>query len=65
VSDSVDTVVRYTLSPEGPGTRLVLEHTGFSGLKAVMISFILGSGWKGHVREGIRRAVEELASRKA
>lgn len=40
------TLVRWTLSPEGAGTRLVLEHEGFEGFGEVMVSFILGSGWK-------------------
>ena len=31
----------------------MLEHTGFTGLKGIMTSFILGSGWKGIVRKGI------------
>ena len=31
----------------------MLEHTGFTGLKGITTSFILGSGWKGIVRKGI------------
>ena len=42
---TLDTVVRWTLSPEGSGTRLVLEHTGFSGLRSVLVSFIMRRGW--------------------
>jgi len=42
---TLDTVVRFTLTPEGDGTRLVLEHTGFRGVRGVLLSFLMGSGW--------------------
>ena len=42
---TLDTVVRFTLTAEGAGTRLVLEHTGFTGVKGVLLSFLMGSGW--------------------
>ncbi len=42
----VDTIVAFTLEPVANGTRLRLEHTGFEGVRGVMISFILGGGWK-------------------
>ncbi|MES1256959.1 MAG: SRPBCC domain-containing protein [Acidobacteriota bacterium] len=42
----LDTVVRFTLEPVAEGTRLLLEHTGFRGARAVMVSFILAKGWK-------------------
>jgi uncharacterized protein YndB with AHSA1/START domain len=41
----LDTVVRFTLEPEGAGTRLTLEHAGFKGLRGRIISRILKSGW--------------------
>jgi len=59
---AVDTVVRYTLAPEGEGTRMVLEHTGFRGAKSVAVSFILGSGWKGIVQQKIPAAVARLGN---
>ena len=60
----IDTVVRYTLTPEGPSTRLVMEQDGFKGIRGFMISRLLGGGWKrmihdrlpaaaGRVRDGI------------
>ena len=58
---AVDTVVRFTLEPVPEGTRLTLEHTGFRGAKSLMISFILSSGWKGIVREQIKRVVERFS----
>jgi uncharacterized protein YndB with AHSA1/START domain len=46
----LDTVVTWTLEPMGEKTRLVLEHTGFRGFKATMLSFMLGAGWKKMLR---------------
>ncbi|HZS48716.1 MAG TPA: SRPBCC domain-containing protein [Blastocatellia bacterium] len=59
-ANSVDTVVTFTLESVPDGTRLRLEHTGFSGLKAVMISYILGSGWKDIVRKHIPAVVGRM-----
>jgi uncharacterized protein YndB with AHSA1/START domain len=44
----IDTEVSFTLSPVGigavEGTRLEVEHSGFEGPAAVLVSFILQSG---------------------
>ena len=42
---TLDTVVRFTLEPAGSGTRLVLEHSGFSGFKSILVSVLMKSGW--------------------
>ena len=42
----VDTVVTYTLEPIELGTRLRFTQTGFKGIKARLVSLMLGSGWK-------------------
>jgi uncharacterized protein YndB with AHSA1/START domain len=42
----VDTVVTFTLEEIDGGTELVLTQTGFSGVKATIISVFLGGGWK-------------------
>jgi uncharacterized protein YndB with AHSA1/START domain len=59
-SNMIDTKVTFLLEPEGAGTRLTLLHTGFRGMKGVMISYILGSGWKGMVNRGIPALVARL-----
>jgi uncharacterized protein YndB with AHSA1/START domain len=59
---AVDTVVRWTLEPVSGGTKLVLEHTNFRGAKALMISFILGSGWKGQIKKGIPDVIRKRFS---
>jgi uncharacterized protein YndB with AHSA1/START domain len=60
VSNMIDTKLTFLLEPEGTGTRLTLLHTGFKGVKGVMTSFILGSGWKGMVHRGIPDLVTKL-----
>jgi uncharacterized protein YndB with AHSA1/START domain len=45
----IDTVVRITLEAVPEGTRLRLEHTGFQGPRALMVSFIMSSGWKSKI----------------
>ena len=42
----METRVTWTLAPTTRGTQLRLEHCGFVGLKGIILSFILGSGWK-------------------
>jgi uncharacterized protein YndB with AHSA1/START domain len=54
---SLDTMVAFTLIPEGTGTRLVLEHTGFSGFKAVLISVMMKSGWAKMMRGKLADAI--------
>lgn len=47
----IDTVLTITLRTVAEGTALTLEHTGFRGFKPVMISFLMGSGWKSILRK--------------
>ena len=42
----LNTIVTFTLSAIPQGTKLELEHAGFEGLKALMISFIMEKGWR-------------------
>lgn len=42
----LDTVLRFTLTDEGRGTRLRLEQSGWSGPKLVLVSFIMEMGWR-------------------
>jgi uncharacterized protein YndB with AHSA1/START domain len=59
-NENVDTIVTITLSPTARGTQLRLEHTGFEGLRAVMVSFMLGGGWKGIIKTHLPAAIEKL-----
>jgi uncharacterized protein YndB with AHSA1/START domain len=42
----LDTMLIWTLSTDGDGTRLVLEHKGFSGWKNIIASIFMENGWK-------------------
>lgn len=50
----IDTVVTFRLEPKvvfaQAGTRLRLDHEGFDGLPAVLVSMILGAGWSRMLR---------------
>jgi uncharacterized protein YndB with AHSA1/START domain len=59
-SNMIDTTVTFLLEPVAEGTRLTLLHTGFKGVKQVMVSYILGSGWKGMVQKGIPALIGKL-----
>lgn len=54
---TLDTIVRWTLLPEGPGTRLVLEHQGFVGVRSILVSMILKAGWKKMMKTRLERAI--------
>ncbi|MBZ0293942.1 MAG: SRPBCC domain-containing protein [Anaerolineae bacterium] len=41
-----ETLVTWTLTPQQDGTLLTLDHTGFTDLPDVIVSFIIGSGWR-------------------
>src|SRR5882672_8213988 len=45
----LNTVVRFNLEAVAEGTHLRFEHTGFSGMKGVMVSTILAKGWKSKI----------------
>jgi uncharacterized protein YndB with AHSA1/START domain len=47
VGGGLNTIVRFELQPAAGGTILRLSHDGFSGPKGVLLSYMLGNGWKG------------------
>ncbi|HEY9196269.1 MAG TPA: SRPBCC domain-containing protein [Mucilaginibacter sp.] len=53
---NLDTLLTWTLSPDGDGTRLVLEHSGFKGFKNMIASMFMERGWK----KGIPRRMGEI-----
>ena len=57
----IDTVVTFTLEKVAEGTRVVLEHRGFSGIRGMFVSKILGDGWrKKIIPHGLRKVSEEI-----
>jgi uncharacterized protein YndB with AHSA1/START domain len=55
------TFVTYTLEARGGGTRLTLEHTGFSGFSGwVFARFMMEPGWKKTTSTGLPALLAEL-----
>jgi uncharacterized protein YndB with AHSA1/START domain len=56
----LDTVLRFTLDDEpGGGTRLTLEHAGFAGLKLVLVSLVMGMGYRRSVLPRLARLLAD------
>lgn len=51
----IDTVVTFDLSSVEGGTRLTLSQTGFRGPKGVLLSYMLGNGWKAMLERRLPR----------
>lgn len=56
------TQVTWTLEAVDGGTRLTLDHTGFSGLGQLAVSFMLQSGWKRMFKQRMPRVLEALGA---
>jgi uncharacterized protein YndB with AHSA1/START domain len=59
----IDTVLTIELEAVEEGTRLKLAHTGFKGMKALMVAMVMGSGWKGIVNKHIPAVLEKMNGR--
>jgi uncharacterized protein YndB with AHSA1/START domain len=59
---ALDTVVTYRLEPEGFGTRLRFEHSGFDLDDPIQAASYQGlQGWSVGLDTSLRRIVDELA----
>lgn len=47
----LDTVVLFTLEPTCGGTLLRLEQSGYRVLKLVIVSYVMGMGWRKQLRK--------------
>lgn len=61
--NKLDTVVTWTLFAESGGTKLVLDHTGFAGLRGLLLSEMMRRGWKSNML--VKRLPQVLAARRA
>ena len=58
-----DTLVTYRLEPEGDGTRLHFEHSGFDLDDQLQQASYQGmSGWREVLDTGLRRVLDEMSS---
>lgn len=56
----VNSTVAFTLESAPNGTKLLFEQRGFEGLKAIMVSFMLGKGWKKMFRTSLPKVIENI-----
>jgi uncharacterized protein YndB with AHSA1/START domain len=53
--------VTYTLEPSGGGTRLIFEHTGFTGVGGFMLAkLMMGPGWKKMLHMRVLAVLDDL-----
>jgi uncharacterized protein YndB with AHSA1/START domain len=60
-SKDISTVVTWELTPIKSGTRLTLAHTGFTGFRAWMTSYLLGSGWKSGIAKAFAKTLTQYS----
>jgi uncharacterized protein YndB with AHSA1/START domain len=58
---TLDSVVTWRLTPTEKGTELLLEHTGFKGVKNFLAYLIMNKGWASIIR---KRITTQLANYK-
>ena len=56
----LDTVLSFRLEPTCGGTILSMEHSGYKGMKLVIISFIMQMGWKKQLRRRLPKVLERM-----
>lgn len=57
------TFVTYTLEPRAGGTRLTLEHTGFTGVGGFLFTkLVMGPGWKKTLGTSLPAVLASLAA---
>jgi uncharacterized protein YndB with AHSA1/START domain len=56
----LDTRVTWTLAAAAGGTRLRLEHSGFTAANAFAFD-TMGKGWRGKLADRIRQVLEQAA----
>ncbi|HVW98418.1 MAG TPA: SRPBCC domain-containing protein [Mucilaginibacter sp.] len=56
----LDTVLSFRLTPTCGGTILSMEHSGYKGLKLVIISLIMQMGWKKQLKKKLPKVLEQM-----
>lgn len=57
----LETRITWTVSPAPEGARVQLEHAGFSGVKGIGQSVLLGSAWQRRLDRTLPKALAGLA----
>jgi uncharacterized protein YndB with AHSA1/START domain len=56
----LDTVLTFKLEPTCGGTILLMEQSGYKGLKLFLISMIMQVGWKKQLRKKLPKVLERM-----
>ena len=56
----LDTVLSFMLEPTCGGTILSLQHSGYSGLKLIIVSLVMQMGWKKQLRKKLPKVLERM-----
>ena len=56
----LDTVLIFALEPTCGGTILHLEHSGYKGIKLVIVSLIMQMGWKKQLEKKLPKVLERM-----
>ncbi|ADY51482.1 Activator of Hsp90 ATPase 1 family protein [Pseudopedobacter saltans DSM 12145] len=56
----LNTILSFSLEPACGGTLLNMEHSGYKGLKLIIISFIMQMGWKKQLKKKLPMLLERL-----
>jgi uncharacterized protein YndB with AHSA1/START domain len=57
-----ESVVRLTLEPTSGGTRLILQHEGFRGLRGLAMHWVLGHGWRSKIEQRLPATLSRMSS---
>ena len=58
----LDTELSFTLEPTCGGTILHLKHSGYKGLKLVIVSLIMQMGWKKQLKKRLPKTLARMAN---
>ena len=56
---TLDSVVTWTLTPTATGTRLLLEHDGFKGIKNFLAFVFMNAGWAKKIRKRFTQMLDQ------
>ena len=56
---NLDSIVTWTLTGKNNGTELLLEHTGFRGMKNLIAHFAMSKGWGGKIRKKLMSLIRD------
>lgn len=57
----LDTVLKFTIETTCGGSCLTMEHSGYKGLKLIIVSFVMGMGWKKQLRKRLPLVLEQIS----